>query len=252
MPRVATSIGSDVIAVSEKHVIVTGSDHGTVATAVPVIYCHHAGNGYAGTAHLPAALAQTDTDVSIAEICRDLAAKGHPVIASDQAGVNSWSNNTAVTAVDGALTLIGTRTGCRTDRVLLLADSMGTLLALNWARANASKVAAMALLLPAPDMQYVHDNASAPLPANMEAAYGGLAALTAAYPTKNAALFPSSYTSMEIQMWASTDDPICTPVMVNAFAAATGIPVISMGAVGHTIPSTFDRRAVVDYLHRNA
>lgn len=208
----------------------------------PVIYCHHATG--ASTTIIDNL---TETNASIRRMVEGLTSRGLPVISNDQSGPSNWSTDLALTRVTGALTRIGAITGARTDRVLLLGDSMGATVALNWARANPTLVRAIALVIPVVNLEHAHDETA--LAAGIEAAYGGLAGYQAALPNKNPALFHSSYVNIPIKFWYSEDDPAAVASEVTDFATATSHEAISMGSTGHTIPSSFDVDPVVDFLH---
>lgn len=252
-----TTVGYGVAGASSHHLIVRDSGR-NYAGKTPVLYCHHA-TGTWSTGFYPAALGVV-TDQPLAQMFQRLASLDHAVGTSDQAGTASWSNDAALAEVTATLTELGARTGCRTDRVLLLGDSMGSTLALNWARANASKVAAIALLLPIPSLSYVHGNPGGnSLSGQIDTAYGGSSGYTAAAPTHDPALFASSYKDMNIKFWAADDDVVGSRTQVDSFIAAiratggTGsTSVESLGNVGHTIPLGFDYSAVTDFLHAAA
>src|SRR5688500_1203954 len=75
-----------------------------------------------------------------------------PVIATEVGGVISWGNRTAQAAMDATLTYFNDMTGARTDKVILVGQSMGAATVLNWAFNNPTKVAAIALHIPAVDL----------------------------------------------------------------------------------------------------
>jgi pimeloyl-ACP methyl ester carboxylesterase len=109
---------------------------------------------------------------------------GTVVLSADYGGINTWANDTAITRANTMLTWAANTAnlGVRSDRVIVAGESMGTLLALNWAWRNPTKVAAIWLRGPIVRMQEFHD-LNPGLGAFMEAAYTNLAGLIAAYPT---------------------------------------------------------------------
>lgn len=246
-----TSYGVGLIAAGEAHLIIRPRERLDYTGATPVIYCHHA----TGMAWTPLRQqGQTVTDANIALIMESLAVLGHPVIASDQGGASSWNSATARQRVTDALNFISAQTGCRADRVLLYGDSMGSLLALSWARANLAKVAAICCALPLPDFVRTHAQGGAPIPANIEAAWGGLAAWQAGVNAVDPMQHLTDYEGVPIQLHYSVDDPLALPADSIAFAAAVSSAeaIAFSGAGGHNEAGTFDTRACVEFLHSNA
>lgn len=123
---------------AEKHLTVIGHGRPTRGQA-PVIWCHGA---------LDDAL--TGREANRYDDLRAIAWAGYPVIAADLAG-QSWANTTAVGAggrIDQAITWMASNLGTRIDRIILAGESMGTLLAMNWAWRNTNRVGALWLRAP--------------------------------------------------------------------------------------------------------
>lgn len=163
-----------------------------------------------------------------------IADAGLPAASADLGGPTTWGNDASVAAIDQLWTLMQTRWGVPSDKVLLLTGSMGTLTAFNYLRANPTKVAAIASILPVVDLAFIHDSnpeANAD-PAEVEAAYGGLTAYQAAVATHSPAVHKAK--SCPIRLWYSSTDPIALPATVEQFAKDVGAERTSMGAVGHT------------------
>jgi pimeloyl-ACP methyl ester carboxylesterase len=134
--------------------------------------------------------------------------------------------------IDGLRTFAGPL--AQTDKVLLLGQSQGSLNALAWAMRNPELVAGVACILPIPSLAAMHDSPGAPsYAASIEAAYGGLAGYTAAVgdhdPDQNRELLAG----VPIKFWYSNNDPTSPPAPALAFAAATGVEAVDMGALGH-------------------
>lgn len=254
-----SSSSNGVVAANRDAILMRDRDN-LVANATPVIYCHHA----TGTARTPlpsaAFSAGTVTDKSLAVMAERLTVLGHPVAASDQVSPTSWGVDAAQAEVTQLLIMLNQKFGTNPNRVLLLGDSMGTVLALNWARANPTKVAAIALLLPIPDLAYAHsDPQGNVLSTAINTAYGSLAAYQAAEPTHNPSRFPAAYKDMHIRFFSCSDDPVGSAQEVNDFVAEVqaqggsgSIAHQSMGAHGHTIDVSFDTNLVTDFLHTRA
>jgi pimeloyl-ACP methyl ester carboxylesterase len=98
---------------------------------------------------------------------------GFAVLVPDCAGSATFGSDAAQTALGAAVTWGLAQPGVKTDKVILFGTSMGTLTALNWARANPTKVAGYVGTLPAANMSDIHDNNRSALATVIEAAYGG-------------------------------------------------------------------------------
>lgn len=186
-----------------------------------------------------------------------LAEYGLPAASADLGGPSHWGNDAAVAAIDDLWLLMRNKWAVAADKVLLLAGSMGNLVAFNYLRANPGKVAAVASLLPAVDLAYFHDvnpEANAD-PAEIEAAYGGLAAYQAALPTHSPAVHKASGApakSVPIRIWSSTNDPLIPNATAAQFAADVGASTASLGAVGHSFGTELDRRDLARWLAQYA
>lgn len=181
-----------------------------------------------------------------------IADAGLPAASADLGGPTNWGNDAAVAAIDQLWALMQARWGVPADKVLLMAGSMGNLAAFNYLRANPAKVAAIASLLPAVDLAYFHDsnpegNAD---PAEIEAAYGGLAAYQAALPTHSPFIHRAA--GVPIRIWSSSTDPLIPPATVNTFATAVGASKADLGAVGHSFGPNLDRSTVAAWLAQYA
>jgi S-formylglutathione hydrolase FrmB len=154
-----------------------------------------------------------------------------------------WGNSAALTRVSNLKTYFqGSLPLAAAGTVDLIGISQGATTALNWAKANPTLVRRIALLVPAVDIQDIYTNDRGSLAAGISAAYGG-APPDASTPAKNAA----SFTGFTMKIWRATDDPICTPTTVDAFATATGATTASLGAVGHSI-TALDGQQVAAFL----
>lgn len=240
-----TSYETGIIAAGESAAIIHSRFHKKGTQVLPVVYCHHA-TGHART--LMPTPGSVETDYSLRKIVDRLASFGHPTIGTTQVSGNSWGAPPVESRIDGAITRIGSFIGCRTDKVLLLFDSMGGIPALNWARRNPTKVVALAGAIPATNLQQLHDSGPTPIPANIESAYGGLAAYNAARTNYNPQENMGAYIGMPIHLWYHTDDPTILPVQTKAFATTTGCAITSMGPGGHEIHDSDPLSEIADFL----
>jgi hypothetical protein len=170
---------------------------------------------------------------------RKVAESGMPVASGDLGSMTHWGNGTSVTRTEQLRVWQQTTQGVKTDKVVLLAVSMGALAALNWARANPTKVSAIVLLTPIVNLGYYHDvyPDGGVVSAQIDAAYGGTPAYTAAAPTSDPMVYGAALSSIPINIWYSDDDTSVRPVDVASFATLTGAKTKSLGAVGHSAGS---------------
>lgn len=250
-PPLKTTLSENVIAAGERHNVFVPRFYKPNATITPVIFCHHYSGG-SWTAYYgwsgPTGL---DLNYNIALICQALAYTGRPVIATDMGGQFQWPTATVMARMDGALAQVASQTGCRSDRALLFAVSMGGAVALNWARRNPSKTAALAAVIPVPNITYFHDNVDAN---NIDTSYGSHAAYLAAMPDYDPNLAAAnSWSGIPIKMWTSSNDTTAPPAVTAAFATRIGIEAPGdMGAHGHTVPDSLDQASLINFLLSHA
>ncbi len=123
---------------------------------------------------------------------------------------------------------------------------MGAAAALNWTKANPTLVQALALVIPAVDLQDIHANNRNGYAASIATAWGGGAPADANNPADNAA----SFTSFPILIAYSTSDPICTQASVEAFGTAVGAEMVNLGAVGHA-STGLSAQTIIDFFNAN-
>lgn len=174
-----------------------------------------------------------------------LADAGYPVLSGDLGG-NAWGNATGQTALGQLRTYAGSPFGAKIDKVFIVATSMGAALACNWAKANPTLVQAIALFIPAVDMQDIHANNRGGLASSIATAWGGAAPPDASNPADYAA----DLSSIPIKVWGSSSDTTCTPAVVAAFVAASGAEFSDLGAVGHS-PVTVSADSVLSFFEEN-
>jgi hypothetical protein len=174
-------------------------------------------------------------------------ARAGVTLTGDDGGPACFGNDTCSGsggAVDLGAAWLLSQPGVKTDKLIGYAGSMGNLDLFNWI-ANVSgalaKVACVVSVLPAVDLQDLHDNRYLVTPGDaatfIETAYGGSAGYLAALPTHNPAANPSAFSSIPILLCYSTNDPIAVPSVVTAFAAAVGsnATLYPYAAAGHSI-----------------
>lgn len=173
---------------------------------------------------------------------------GTVLVSADFGGVSTWANPTAQTRFATMMTWLGTNLGVRTDRYILAGESMNSLLALNLAWRNWSKVAALWLRGPITRMQAFHD-LNAGLGAFMEAAYGNLAGLVAAYPTHDPVQNMAALVTLGpvTRLDFTAGDEFIPATWAPEYAAATGA-LARLHPGTHEDNTRFDHAEVADWL----
>jgi dienelactone hydrolase len=234
-----TLYGNDVISAGEDHVWIGQR----LPQLAPLCLMLHGAN------QTSYALAATMAPTYVAS----LRAAGFVVLAIDASGIQNWGNDASATAIDAALDWAEDRAGADTSNgIATMGFSMGNLTILNWAKqstANRAKVAAYAGIIPALDIDDIHDFNRSGSASHIETAYGGLAAYNAAEPTHNPSRYPEYYT-FPGRLWSSSNDTVCLPAITAAFGAGAGMDVVTFGAVGHAITG-LDPDDVTEFLRES-
>lgn len=177
-------------------------------------------------------------------------------LGSGTVGKCSFGNDDSIAAVGAAVTYLQARQGVKTDKIMLMGISMGALPVLNWARQNLSKVAAIALIIPVLDLQYLHDTAPSQSQngitfvsqfpnavTDIQASWGGGSTPPAGYyNTHSPIVYASQLVGIPITCWVSNDDIVTnSPSAPNAFQTIVGssCSVINCGTqsgIGHNAP----------------
>lgn len=212
-----------------------------VVTNRPVLYCHENGGG-AGSIAAQAAYWEV-----IPDRLRTVLA------AHDLGSATNWGNDaalTALTAFKATVAGAGYWSQARDSKVVLFGGSMGTVTALNWARANPTLVAAIVIGLPVVDAEDVRANNRGALQAPIEAAYTNNAGWQSARATHNPIEYAASLSAIPMKLWYASDDTIALPANVLSFQALVGASceVQSMGAVGHTFAYAMLAEEIAAYL----
>lgn len=139
-------------------------------------------------------------------------------------GGATWGNDASINAITDLVSDLNVRYGTRTDKVALYGESMGALTMLNWAWRNPSKVAYIAMTIPALNLTDIHDDNLFGFGASIEAAYGGLAGYNAARATHDPMLNLNLITPFgdRIGLWAGVADALCDITFARTLATTTG------------------------------
>lgn len=177
--------------------------------------------------------------------CRDYANLGElhlvnavaelfPVLSIDAGGPTAMGNDTAIARIGDAVSYLQGARGAKAGKVILIGSSMGVLGALNYARANPTKVAAVLGVIPAIDLHDIVVNDRAGLAAAANASYGGTYSELTHGPMHNPASYAAFFT-VPTRLYYASDDAAAIPSAALAFTAAcTSARAFSLGALGHT------------------
>jgi len=211
----------------------------------PLVMVAH-GTGSSPSFYLPSTM-RRDLDM--------LASIGCVVLIPDLGGANTWGLDLAVHPSTGriatARTWAAANYGADLTRMALIGDSMGGQNAILYHRLIPANVKCTVLRCPVVAADALHDRDGAGLGALMNAAYGSAPNWEAAVPTKdpshaNQTAVISTFAS-KVRAFYSTNDPNILTSDVTNFAAATGVSIRPMGAVGHS-PTSVHARAQADFI----
>lgn len=168
----------------------------------------------------------------------DMASNGWVVYSPLLSGASPWGNDTSTTKLDAQWTAMQAAYPVKTDKLCIWCSSMGASTAINFARRNPTKVAAIGGTIPVLDQDDIHDNNRGSFAAAIETAYTNLAGWNAAEPTNNPINNAASLSAIPMKFWTSSDDPVCLPAKATAWASAHGnTTLVDLGAIGHTVPT---------------
>lgn len=218
-------IGTGGYHTGEKHVVITPSTG--AGDGLPLaILCH--GSDATGANYYTAPSHRADLDL--------LASTGFVVMCIDHGSPtkpDNWGNDTAIARIDEAITWAETSAwNCSTSRVAILADSAGGPTALGWAWRNPDRVGACVLRTAVVDVSATHGR-NVLLEALIEAAYDDDWAAEAADHDPMLNTDDIIPIADRVRHYYSTNDGLILPADVHAFADATGVRVIPIGAVEH-------------------
>ncbi|MFA1289983.1 alpha/beta fold hydrolase [Xanthomonas axonopodis pv. nakataecorchori] len=159
---------------------------------------------------------------------------GAPMLAGDIGGNSTWGNDTVVLRVHAAAGFVTGMAETLDDRVNLLAQSMGALGALAWARQNLAKVAKIILIIPVINLTDVRDNSS--YQAAIDAAYGGTYSESANGAAHNPLTMAAAgaFADIPMQIWYGLSDSLCKREFAEQFAAYCPLAEMKPLDGGHT------------------
>lgn len=156
-------------------------------------------------------------------------------------GGSSWGNQLGRDRIDLALAWLAAAYDADVSRVAIIGDSEGGDLGLNYAWRHPGTVRALVTRLTPPDVQALYA-VNGIVAATVDLAFDTLGGWAANRETHD----PSSATNLplvaaiadRVRMYYSTNDGLAPEAGHLAFAAATGVEVVPVGAVAHDIQTT--------------
>jgi hypothetical protein len=190
-----------------------------------VILCHGAGN--------PSEFIDLTTQPSSVILAAALASAGIPCI-SGEFGGNTWANNTALSRVDAAWTVLqGLYPTMRTDKLCLGGFSMGGATVARYSQTYPAKVAAVVGLIPLWDLVAFYTTNVGGFASEVAVAWG----TTSPNPLPSAADVAgnaSAAAGIPTLAGYSTADQFITPSWVTSYVAAVGgTAIVTDTTAGH-------------------
>lgn len=192
-----------------------------------IVVCHGAGNTSVTYADTPG----NRRDLEF------LADRGCVVVIPDFTGANgTWGNDAALTRIGEIRTYAAATWGADLNRMGFIADSAGTMDALNYHWRNPSHIKCTAARIPVVAADALHDR-NVLLGNLINSAYTNEAGWDAAKANRDpSASAPAALIEAfadDVRIWYSTDDTIVLPADVTTFTNLTGVRAIPLGAIGH-------------------
>lgn len=136
----------------------------------------------------------------------------------------TFGNNNAVNATDDLVDYLagGSIFPAQTEPVIFVCASMGFCTATNYALRFPARVKAIAGIIPATDIDYLHTNGAAPLPADIDFAYppSGWSQATFGADRNPVTFAPDLPADLPIKLWYAPDDSRIPPSLPLAYQAA--------------------------------
>lgn len=163
-------------------------------------------------------------------------AKDYTLMSADLYATATFGNDASMDAVTDALDYL-VADWAAVEPVVLIGASMGAATALNYAKRFPARVKAVACIIPATDIDYMHTNAAAPVPADIDASYPPTGWSQATHGADhNPITFAATLDAdLPIKLWYAPDDafiPTSLPLAFQAARPQTELELLPAG--GHT------------------
>lgn len=237
-----TSAGVGRVALGERDVIIYPTNH---KQSMPgVVYVHGAEGDMGGGL----------TWMKIHErlpLLRALSDAGHVIISADLGGVATWGNDTALSRITAATSVLRAQNNVDDGPVVLVGQSMGGLNSILWAKSNTDDVLCIVLVIPVINLTDIHDNRG--LDTVIDAAYLGGYSEDTYGSSKNPATLAANgeLNGIEMLLYYGTTDTICVPSESIAFgnSVANAILVPLSGGHEEAIVPKIDEEFVVTFIN---
>lgn len=165
-----------------------------------------------------------------------IARRGMAVGSYDLGNTVEWGNDRHVSRISSGWTHL--QGFAPSDRVLLLAVSMGAQAVVNWVRQfrDSVDIGAIALLLPAidtKDIAYAEAGGRLDLAEWIFNAFGSEAGFRLSEPSHNAYNHAEALLGIPVCIWYSEDDPVTPVSRMGRWGAICSARMRSLGSVGH-------------------
>lgn len=185
------------------------------------IYCHGSASDNTSVVFHPPAL--------------ELAMRGFIVMGIDAGGTNTFGNDASLTSLSTAKTWLQSTGMAASGGIVVLGGSMGSIVALNWARANPSSVLCVEVALPIADVEAVRAADRGGFQSEIETAYTNNAGWQTARPTHNPIEYAADISGIPIRLDVSSDDSVGSASEAQDFADEHGnTTLVVFGAAGHS------------------
>lgn len=218
----------------------------------PVIFFHGAaewGDGWMGVpTRWP--VMRAPSDAGLIMVAADLGGR----TAGTNNGAQTWGNDTAQSRITAVYNAVQSTPGVTTGKALLMAQSMGFLNAIIWAKNNPDKVAAVVGFFGVINLTDVHATPGG-YDTLINTAYGEAYTEAKFGATRNPLTMArnGAIPAIPIQFWYGLDDLLCKPQFAREFVALTGAEGKPIDG-GHTeaAVSNIDPAQISSFLLRHA
>lgn len=152
-------------------------------------------------------------------------------LSADLGGNATWGNNTVQSRLDSAYNYLQTLPNVKKGKVVLVAQSMGGINALVWAKNNPSKVACIVGHIPVTNLTFAWQHGV--YTSAINAAYGGAYSEAAYGANHNPTTFGAALNGVHAQLWVGDTDPLARLSDAQALAALAPSIIVKPISGGH-------------------
>lgn len=180
-------------------------------------------------------------DGNIIQITTAIANAGYPVLSCDFGGPTTWGNTTAINTIAAAKTYLQSTMGAKAGKIILVGQSAGGLLSLNWASTNLANIAAFVGLMPVVNLTDVHTNNRGGVASQINTAYGGSYSEAAFGAARNPQTMATNglYAGLPMMIYSSVSDTIVLDSIVTTFVNTANVTATRYSIAGGHDNATF-------------